>query len=158
MIQLKETSASACPFCKAPFDDVKEIVRCFLCKTSHHLVCWKEHNNQCSIFLCNGTQTIAPNTGISDLISVTVFYSLFNIIAYFFVTNLHPYLSIPDSIALFGVPVGLLFVAFILLARLRQSWDSFHDTKYKPLLFIQILILLSLISANAYFLLVQFRR
>jgi hypothetical protein len=62
MLSLKAISTSAlCPFCKSPLLIGGPVSRCFVCKTPHHVDCWRDHESRCSVFQCIGNQTL-PTT------------------------------------------------------------------------------------------------
>lgn len=56
-IRGEKYGGTTCPYCKAPFENTDEIVRCQWCGASHHGSCW-DQTGRCSVFRCPGTAVI----------------------------------------------------------------------------------------------------
>jgi hypothetical protein len=47
-----------CPYCKEEVQEQILQIRCSVCRTIHHEVCWQENGHRCAIFQCPGDQTL----------------------------------------------------------------------------------------------------
>lgn len=48
--------AASCPYCREPLQG--PAVRCCDCGTSHHDTCWNDNGSRCTVFQCQGNQTL----------------------------------------------------------------------------------------------------
>ena len=56
---------SLCPYCRGTFNQSGNTVYCSVCKTLHHLLCWREHG-QCSVYGCKGVDNSFDKVIISS--------------------------------------------------------------------------------------------
>jgi hypothetical protein len=52
----------ACPYCQDRLRTGDSVVVCPKCQTPHHVACWRENGNHCTVFGCSTTASIAGTT------------------------------------------------------------------------------------------------
>jgi len=58
-IDLREHKADeTCPYCKVALGDGQEASECPACKTRHHVECWNENGQRCTVLGCTGRGAI----------------------------------------------------------------------------------------------------
>ena len=54
---MERIAAVICPYCRSELGAAA--LRCSCCGTAHHESCWNENERRCTVFRCEGGQTLA---------------------------------------------------------------------------------------------------
>src|SRR5687768_2233215 len=61
---LLHRAEALCPYCRGTIKQSGNTVYCSVCKTLHHLLCWREHG-ECSVYGCKGVDNSLDEVNIS---------------------------------------------------------------------------------------------
>jgi len=124
---------SLCPYCKSALQSGERILRCLLCGTTHHFLCWSENGNRCSVFHCSGVKVLTSgkfSTGRIRLMQFLIsIYCLVNFSLHLFLPRLQSLVDsirLPHAIVLVALEMGIVITGCSILKCFlrRVRWDE----------------------------------